>query len=124
MKRISVGKEHAASILVGAQVAALTAFFNYALVAKDMYFDMGEVGPHDDLIRYVAWNTCAREALLAVILLWLVAIWRAVYDYRRGKASITAFERYRQPPIVTVTLLLPVAVFVGAFILGLYLPEN
>jgi hypothetical protein len=78
MKVTSMGKEHVASILVGAQVAALIAFFNYALVAKDMYFDMGEVGPHDDLMRYVEWHTCAREALFAVILLWLVAIGRAV----------------------------------------------
>lgn len=118
------GREQGACILVGAQVAALVAFFDYALTAQEIYFDMGEVGPDDDVVRYVAWNTCARGALLAVILLWLVAIGRAVYDYRRRKSSVTVFESYRQPAIVTVTLLLPVAVFLGAFILGLYLPKD
>jgi hypothetical protein len=69
-------------------MAALLAFFSYALVAKDIYFSIQEFKPGDDVVRYVEWNTSAREALL------------------------------------TVVLLLPVAGFVAAFILGLYLPRD
>jgi hypothetical protein len=110
--------------LVGAEVAALVAFFNYALVAQDIYFSMGEFGPHDDVVRYIEWNTCAREALLSVVLLWFVAIGLAIYEYRRARETLSAVDVYRPRPIVAAALLLPVAGFVVAFILGLYLPRD
>ena len=113
-----------ACVLVGAEVAALVAFFNYALVAQGIYFNMGEIGPHEEFVRYVEWNTCAREALLTVILLWFVAIARAIYDYARARKAVSAVEEYRQHPLVIVALLLPVACFVAAFILGLHLPRD
>jgi hypothetical protein len=40
-------------LLIATEVAALVAFFYYALVAQDIYFNMGEFGPHDDVVRYV-----------------------------------------------------------------------
>ena len=113
-----------ACVLVGAEVAALIAFFSYALVAQDIYFSIEEFNPGDDLVWYVEWNTCAREALLAVILLWFVAIARAIYDYARARKAAFAVEEYRQHPLVIVALLLPVACFVAAFILGLHLPRD
>jgi 4-amino-4-deoxy-L-arabinose transferase-like glycosyltransferase len=116
--------QRSARVLVGAEVAALVAFFWYALVAKDIYDDIPEFGPHEDVVRYVAWNTCAKEALLAVVLIWLVAIGRAVYEYTRARKSLSDLDRYRPRPLVTVALLLPVAGFVMAFILGLYLPKD
>ena len=75
--------QRVACILIGAEVAALVAFFNYALVAQDIYSNIGEFDPRDELVRYVEWNTCAREALLTVVLLWFVAIGLAIYEYRR-----------------------------------------
>ena len=119
-----MNQQRIACILVGAEVAALVAFYQYALIAQDIYSNMSEFGPHDELVRYVEWNTCAREALLTVILLWFVAIARAVYGYARARKSVSAVEGYRQEAIVTVTLLLPVAGLVAAFILGLYLPRG
>jgi hypothetical protein len=110
--------------LVGAEVAALVAFFYYALVAQDIYFNMGEFGPHDELVRYVEWNTCAREALFTVVLLWLAAIGLAIYVYGRARKSLSAPDGYRPRPLVIAALLLPVAGFVAAFILGLYLPPD
>jgi hypothetical protein len=113
-----------ACILVGTEVGALVAFFSYALVAKDIYYNIEEFNPGDELVRYVEWNTCAREALLTVILLWFVAIARAIHAYARARESVSAVEGYRQEVIVTATLLLPVAGFVAAFIFGLYLPRD
>ena len=116
--------QRVACILIGAEVAALVAFFDYALVAQDIYFNMGELGPHDDIVRYVDWNTCAREALLTVILLWFVAIGIAIYEYRRAGETLSALDVYRPRPLVRAALLLPAAGFVVAFILGLYLPRD
>jgi hypothetical protein len=65
-------------------------------------------------------NTCAREALCAVVVLWLVAIAFATVEYVRARKSFSAVIPYRPGLLVSVTLLLPVAGFVGAFILGLY----
>jgi hypothetical protein len=113
-----------ACILVGAEVAALVAFFNYALVAKDIYFGIGEFDPGDELVRYVGWSTCAREALFTVVLLWFGAIGIAIRDYSRARKSISAVAGYRPLPLITAALLLPVACFVAAFILGLYLPRD
>jgi hypothetical protein len=113
-----------ACILIGAEVAAIVAFFDYTLVAQEIYYTIEEFNPGDELVRYVEWNTCAREALLTVIVLWFVAIARAIYDYARTRKSVSAVEGYRQHPLVIVTLLLPVAGFVAAFILGLYLPRD
>jgi hypothetical protein len=64
------------------------------------------------------------KCIAALPLLWFVAIARAIYEYARARKSVTAVEGYRQEPIVTVTLLLPVTGFVAAFILGLYLPRD
>ena len=75
-------------------------------------------------MRYVEWNTCAREALLTVIVLWFVAIGLANYEYRRARKTLSAVDVYRPRPLVTAALLLPVAGFVAAFILGLYLPRD
>ena len=116
--------QRVACILIGAQVAALVAFFNYALVAQDIYSNIGEFDPRDELVRYVEWNTCAREALLTVVLLWFVAIGLAIYEYRRTRETYSAVDVYRPRPIVAAALLLPVAGFVVAFILGLYLPRD
>lgn len=113
-----------ACILLGVEVGALVAFFNYALVAQDIYFNIGEFGPHDDLVRYVEWNTCAREALFTVVLLWFVAIGLAIREYGRARKSLSAAAGYRPPPLVIAALLLPAAGFVAAFILGLYLPRD
>jgi hypothetical protein len=109
-------------LLVGAEVAALVAFFSYGLVAKDIYDNIEEFNPGDELVRYVEWNTCAREALLTVVLLWFVAIGLAILEYSR--ASLSPIEAYRPRPLVTAALLLPFAGFVVAFILGLYLPRD
>jgi hypothetical protein len=75
-------------------------------------------------VRYVEWNTCAREALLTVVLLWVVAIGLAIYEYRVARKSLSAIDGYRPRSLVTAALLLPVAGFVAAFILGLYLPRD
>jgi hypothetical protein len=93
-------------------------------IAQDIYFNMGEFGPHDELVRYVEWNTCAREALLTVVLLWLAAIGLAIYAYGRARKSLSATDGSRPRPLVIAALLLPVAGFVAAFILGLYLPRD
>jgi hypothetical protein len=65
------------------------------LVAQDIYFNMGEFGPPDELVRYVEWNTCAREAPFAVVMLWLVAIALAVVEYGRAPNSFSALVGYR-----------------------------
>jgi hypothetical protein len=114
----------ATCILIGAEVAALVAFFYYALVAKEIYFSIEEFNPGDYLVRYVEWNTCAREALLTVILLWFVAIGLAIYEYRRARKPLIAIVAFRPRPMVTAALLLPVAGCVAAFVLGLYLPRD
>src|SRR3984957_1140325 len=88
--------QRVACILIGAEVAALVAFFNYALVAQDIYSNIGEFDPRDELVRYVEWNTCAREALLTVVLLWFVAIGLAIYEYRRTRAPNPALVEYRR----------------------------
>jgi hypothetical protein len=74
--------------LVGAEVVALVAFLYYALVAQDIFYNIAEVSPGDDLVRYVEWNTCAREALLTVVLLWFVAIGVAIYEYGQARKSL------------------------------------
>ena len=122
--RANVNHPRIAWLLVGAEAAALAAFLDYALVAKDIYSNMGEFGPHDDIVRYVEWNTCAREALLTVILLWFVAIRLAIHECRRARKALSAVDVYRPRPLITAALLLPVAGFVIAFILGLYLPRD
>jgi hypothetical protein len=111
-------------ILIGAEVAALVAFFHYALVAKAIYYSIEKFNPGDDAGRYVEWNTCAREALLTVVLLWFVAIALAIYEYSRARKFLFEIDGYRPRSLVAAALLLPVAGFVTAFILGLYLPET
>jgi hypothetical protein len=122
--RPNVNDRRTSWLLVGAEVAALVAFFYYALVAQDIYSNIGEFGPSDELVRYVEWNTCAREALCAVVVLWFMAIVLAIVEYARARNSLSALVVYRPRPLVSVTLLLPVAGFVAAFILGLYLPRD
>jgi hypothetical protein len=100
------------------------AFFYCAQIAKDIYFSIEEFNPGDNVVRYVEWNTCAREALFTVVLLWFVAIGFAIYEYSRGRKSLCAIEAYRPRLLVTAAVLLPIAGFVAAFILGLYLPET
>ena len=116
--------QRVACILIGAQAAALVAFFNYALVAQDIYSNIGEFNPGDELVRYVEWNTCAREALLTVVLLWFVAIGLAIYEYRRTRETYSALDVYRPRPLVTAALLLPAAGFIAAWVFGLYLPRD
>ena len=111
-------------ILIGTEAAALVAFFNYALVAQDIYSNIGEFNPGDELVRYVEWNTCAREALLTVVLLWFVAIGLAVYDYCRARETYSAVDVYRPRPLVTAALILPAAGFIAAWVFGLYLPRD
>ena len=111
-------------ILIGTEAAALMAFFNYALVAQDIYSNIGEFNPGDELVRYVEWNTCAREALLTVVLLWFVAIGLAVYDYCRARETYSAVDVYRPRPLVTAALILPAAGFIAAWVFGLYLPRD
>jgi hypothetical protein len=83
-----------ACIVIGAEVAAIVAFFCYALVAQDIYYNIEEFNPGDELVRYVEWNTCAREALLTVIVLWFVAIGLAIYEYRWVKNTLSAVDVY------------------------------
>jgi hypothetical protein len=91
---------------------------------KDIYSNIGAFDPRDELVRYVEWNTCAREALCAVVVLWLVATVLAIVEYVRARKSLSALVVYRPRPLVTAALLLPAAGFVAAFILGLYLPRD
>jgi len=48
--------QRVACILIGAEVAALVAFFDCALVAQDIYSNIGEFNPGDELVRNVEWN--------------------------------------------------------------------
>jgi hypothetical protein len=116
--------QRVAWLLVAAEVAALVAFFYYAQIAKDIRSSIEEFNPGDDVVRFVEWNTCAREALLTVVLLWFIAIGLALYEYSQARKSFSPVEAYRPRPLVTATLLLPVAGFVAAFILGFYLPRD
>jgi hypothetical protein len=111
--------QRVAWLLVAAEVAALVAFFYYAQIAKDIRSSIEEFNPGDDVVRFVEWNTCAREALLTVVLLWFVAIGLTLYEYSQARKSFSPVEGYRPRPLGTATLLLPVAGFVAAFILGL-----
>ena len=52
---------------------------------------------NNKLVRYVEWNTCAREALLTIVLLWFVAIGIAIRDYGRARKSFSAAAGYRPP---------------------------
>jgi hypothetical protein len=109
-------------ILAIGQTVALAIFFYCAVVAKEMYIEMAAIEfnvPEDLSLSFVEWHTYAREAVWAMVALWLVALILAVSQRFRARNSLSA-PRPTGPLLLALGL--PVAGAAGGFVFDLFLP--
>jgi hypothetical protein len=118
-----VNARASAWILAITEAVTLAIFFYCAMVARDMYVQMAAIEfnvPEDLSIKFIEWHTYAREAVWAVIALWLVSIVLAVS--RRFRASSSLSDSLKPTGALLFALGLPVPGALGGFIFDLFLP--
>jgi hypothetical protein len=110
-------------ILAIAEAVALAIFFCCATVARDRYVEMAGLEfnvPEDLSLNFVEWHTYAREAVWALVALWIVSIALAASQRIRVRSSPS--ESLRPTGPLLFALGLPLAGALGGFIFDLFLP--
>jgi hypothetical protein len=111
--------------LVFLETVALAVLIYCAYVAGNLRFEgtpMGfdEAFDIESRVHYIFWRSYAREALLALALLWVVAVGLAIFACVRA-SRLNSTARYGSRSAIGVAVVLPLASVLGGFVFGLEL---
>jgi hypothetical protein len=113
-------------LVLVAEAVSFAIFFFCALKARDLYIEIANVyelgGGEDRQLSFVEWHVYAREAFLALMALWLIAIVIATYQFIRSLRSQTQTLPYRPSQLLAASLALPAAGILLGFVFDLFLP--
>ena len=71
-------------------------------------------------LHYIFWRSYAREAFLALALLWVIAVVLAIFARARAGRP-NSIARYGSPSLIRAAVVLPLACAFAGFVFGLEL---
>jgi hypothetical protein len=111
--------------LVLLETVALAVLIYCAYVAGDLRFEgtpmsFDEAFDIESRVHYIFWRSYAREALLVLALLWMVAVVLAIFVRVRA-GRLKSIARYGSRSVIGVAVVLPIASVLVGFVFGLEL---
>jgi hypothetical protein len=91
---------------------------NLRFEGTPMGFD--EASDLESRMHYIFWRSYAREALLVLALLWVVAVVLAIFAKARA-GRLNSIARYGSRSVIWVAVMIPLASVLGGFVFGLEL---